>query len=370
MNCEACESKLADHATGRLDPASAEAVEHHLVACERCATFLDRVRGLYAIELDYAPEAPRELAFSPAATKSSVSLAAWVGLAAAVAATIAVALFALRDAPATADRAPESNEVTIATPRTEFVPVSISLELPTLPKSAPGAEWIEDREEARLVAEYSGKPLLEQFVCPCAGCDSVVRLLGDERFARRLDEFVRCRSTIGKGAVDVPERLSGKLIGPGLSLPAMFATDGTCSTEPVVSANTWEDVERVIADYAIDCAGEARDVSEALEGDAFARALEAMRALPKLLAAERFTDALEQLRSIEELGNRYRTRFAAEARRLEREFVTAIDAAFAHAEQLLREGGESAEEAHGIGRSLLRALEGSEYEARATALAS
>ena len=374
MNCVSCEAKLADYATARLDASIAAEVTRHVEACASCDEFLTRVRELYGLELEYRPAPPARLDVTPrpstgaSGRRKRITMITAVGVA--VAATVLFALIVRHDP---ASERPEVGGETVelgAQSAPDVVPISIRVELPDLPTAAPD-DWIEDREQAQLVADYAGKPILEQYVCDaCPTCGELTGLLDEERFAMRLDEFVRCRIVMPEVINELPSVLSARLSPSqaNAAFPAMFASDGACSTTPVLMMRTWEDVERVIADYAVDCAGDEEAFTRALDDELFGDTLDTMRALPALVDEQRFGEALEALRSIARLGEKHRTRFASEAQRLEEKLVADLESEFDRAEELRLEGERGRTRARAIGRTLLVGLKGTEFEARAVAL--
>jgi hypothetical protein len=328
MNCDRMEVLMPDHAIGRLPHEQNSKLESHLESCGACRTYLGHIRELYDVPLPYMAAPPAALVLPSERTNR------WrpVLVLAALAATVLVYFNWPRE------QAP-SGEVGVQRVKANLA--SLSIDLPELPIGSLAADWVNSESEARLLSEYSGKPMLLQYVnADCNRCLGVVRLMEEPECEGLLEEFVCFRSEVQS---DAPPSVlegrapKGKLM---LSLPAMFVRAESFSTDPSMAISCWGDVEDVVADYASNCDLQGIEILRALEDKQFEEALEQMRGLPDLMEAGSYNQVLASLQSIGGLGERYDTRFAEEAQRMENELMDELEEVVCELESMREDGGE------------------------------
>ncbi len=323
MSCELWEAKLADFATERLDAEIAYEVRRHLEACASCRAFLDGVERLYALDTALPSSPGPRAARLELATRRPFPrrAAAWaVGLAAAA----VLVFFAERRGSGADTDVPTAKLLETTTPALLPAFAAIRVDLPDLPHAPPGRGWLASREEAQRLADYSGKPLLAQYVIDvCPRCVWVNERLDREDTLALLEEFVCVRVTM---RLEEPQAIEGvePPFGFKASFPAMFVDAGGCRTDPVWAIADWTEIEGVLADYASLCDDALRADRAPLEGALFERTLAEMSSIPELVAAGRYGPALDVLARTKALGETYRTRFVPEAERMYGELSAAL----------------------------------------------
>ncbi len=350
MNCERVEELLPDHVTGRLGEYLQPEVQRHLGLCLPCSEYLEGIRELYGVPLP-TPGSPPESLRSPVLRGRSW----WPWALAGAAALILVFLRPTGDRPGSG--LPQGAE------RVKASLASLSLELPELPAATAEERWLDSEFQARLLSEYSGKPVLMQYInAECNRCLGVVKLMDDPEHELLLEEFVCFRSEVQGD--EPPKVLEGKAPAGQLmaSLPAMFVRDERCTTDPIMAISDWADVENVVADYAVSCEVKGVEIVRALEGSEFERTLEQMRGLPRLMEAGSYNQVLAELRSMGGLGETYHTRFAEEAQRMEGELLLELDDVVCELEELHGEGNQA--DAQSLAAELLPSLTDTPFEER------
>jgi len=356
MNCNSIENWLPDYAMGRLGGPEAQAVEAHLEHCSACRAYESDIQELYGVPLPLVDAPPAQLQPLPSSAKRWRSLLTWGSAAA------ALLLYFNYRAPA------EIQEQEHAAPeRASAHLASLQLALPELPNIDGSSRWIQSESEARLLSEYSGKPVLMQYInAECQRCMGVVELMEDPQRALLLEEFICFRSVV---ASDAPPSLLKDAAPEGhlmSSLPAMLVQAGHCSTSPAMAIASWEDVEDVMADYATHCEVNGVQIMRALEGQAFERALARMRDLPRLMNERSYNEVFANLKFMSGLSSQYRTRFAEEAERMQGELMEGLEGMVGDLEAMHQNDAES--EAQSMAQDLLPGLTDTPFASRVEVL--
>ncbi len=128
----------------------------------------------------------------------------------------------------------------------------------------------------------------------------------------------------------------------------------------------WDDVEGVVADFAIQCEIKGVELETPLGGREYQRALEQMRSLPRLMESGSYNQVLAQLKEMSSLGRLYRTRFAEEAERMEGELLEGLETVVGDLEALHEGAGEAS--AQGLAQDLLPGLTDTPFASRVEVL--
>lgn len=354
MNCSSMEPWLPDYATGRLGGAELRAVEAHLERCSACRAYTSDILELYDVPLPLVDAPPLRLQPMPTASKRWPTLLTWGSAAAAL-------LLYLNY------RAPAELQERAAPERAKAYLASLQLALPELPNLEGGPRWIQSESEARLLSEYSGKPVLMQYInADCQRCMGVVELMEEPQHALLLEEFICFRSVVASEAPPAVLRDTapeGQLM---TSLPAMLVRAGHCSTSPALAIASWEDVEDVVADYASQCEVNGMQILRALEGQAFERALARMRDLPRLMNEGSYNEVFANLRFMTGLRTQYRTRFIEEAERMQGELMEGLEGMVGDLEAMHQNDADS--EAQSMAQDLLPGLTDTPFASRVEVL--
>lgn len=337
MNCEHCEAKLADFVVHRLDPKIASAVQSHLARCGPCHEFFERVRALYEVPEPFVARPP--LALRRARPQRSRRVAASVLGVAAAALVLWVGLERSRPAPPA--RAP-----LVAAALTP-----IRLALPELPEPFQPGTWLRSRDEATRLAAYTGLPVLEEYVWEgCPRCKGMEPKLVPE-YLPVLDGFILYRQLANDG---LPAELEAAHpdASPGTVYPAIRVTQPGCATQAAWSVDKLATVEDVVADYYASCFLPSGDERAPLAPGLFDWALATLRAVPALVEEGRYAEAFERIAQARGLEEAYRTRFADDARALERKLVGALERRVDELEALAAGSAEERERARALAREL------------------
>lgn len=339
MNCESFELKVADLVAGRTDPDTAAELASHRAACSACRDFEARVAGLYDLEAALPAHPPAALGFPLEASPEKPRRVAGL-LVVAVAATAALVAAVWWSIQGGGEAPPKTTE--LATGPTDEDPLPIELEeirldMPQFPALLPEVgQWIDSREEAELVSEFTGRPLIQQFVLRgCVFCKGTQALLESPEYRDRLFEFVLYRETIVEPDV-LPDEIAERSDDPMLpySFPAMTVQASGCNVQPRWSIRSWEDVEEVLADYYAFCVRDQEDDRLPLDDTQYERVRGALGSLPDLVGTGGYLKAMEILGETIALADGFRTRFVDEARELEAQLLDGLDRQAARIEEL------------------------------------
>lgn len=371
MNCEHCERKLPDFLVHRLDPKVASAVQLHLGACGPCREALQRVRRLYEVPEAFRARPPARLALPrrrPRALRraaaagigiAAAGLVLFLGLRALDARDAAPTLTALAD-PGGDARQQAGAEAAALEP--------IRVRLPAAPPAfLPGA-WLTSRSEAERLAEYTGRPILEEYVWrDCPRCKGMEEVLVPE-YLPVLDDFILVRQIANDG---LPEELLAAHpdAPPHAVYPALRVVESGCETKPVWSVSNLYTVEGLVADYYASCFLLAEDERAPLDRELYDWARATLASVPALVDEGRFQQAFERLEAARALDELYRTRFVADAAALERQLRDALEERVATLEARAAQGPAQRAAVRAQARALGESLRGLPLFERVEALA-
>ena len=353
MNCEHVEKMMGDLVCGHLPQQQAEEVAKHLVLCASCAGFHRRVSFLYLVDAPSDVAAPGITA-SPPATRRSLP-ARWAPRVAAAAVLLAVGYAAAKWIdPAPVQR--QDGLISVAS----LPPIRVNV--PDLPKVGPPGDWIDSREDALLLANFSGKPLLERFdTSACSRCAVMRDVLESSSVKRLLGSFVCFRAEVGK---KVPAEIVGLQEAEELPhmLPAMRIADECCATDFRWMVGSEADLQNLIESYQGMC-----DKRRPLGDDLFQLTLEQVRSIPRLLAESRYAEAVEILDRITKLKECYRTCFPEVADDLREQIIAGLEGALEEIRTLYDQGDSSRADAIRLARQLRSQVDGLEFAKRVDA---
>lgn len=324
MNCEHCERKVPDLLVHRLDPKVASAVRLHLGSCGPCREYLERVRRLYRVPEPFRVEpglgpllTGGALALAPERPSRTRRAAAVGGGIAAALAVVALGVRVFEDGVARGRvPTPPSAQALATRP--------IRLDAPELPPPFRPGTWLASRADAERLSDYTGLPILEEYVwreCPrCRGMEEILR----PQYLPVLDAFVLYRQVANDGLPDAlraqhPDRPEGSVY------PALRVVEPACTTPATWAVDRLDTVEDLVADYYTECVAAQRDRRLALDPELFDWARSNLADVPALVAGGELREAFERLEETRALEERYRTRFAADARALEGQLVEALE---------------------------------------------
>jgi len=332
MSCREFEEKIADFATGRLEAHVAAEVGRHLSACDSCLDFAAAVRSLYGVTEAPLPHSSpvRGIPSFPDATHGRVRVARSAVAAALIIGSI-IAAFSLGrwDRP----RRDESGGAGAGTALASVPLLAVEVTLPSVPAYRVGT-WIESREEAELLASFTGRPLLEQVRYPhCPICIGAQQTLDRPEARAALAGFVLCRS-------DVEAELPGWLeeaipANPDrFPLPAMRVTEGELETEARVGVSTVESLLELVAEWRALEARRDTDERGPIDAAEFAECSRRLARIAKLVEARDFTEAVRSLDELSRIADRSGTAFASVAAELRTELLDSFERQLAEIERL------------------------------------
>lgn len=318
MNCEHCERKLADFAVHRLDPKIASAVQSHLARCGPCRELLERVHVLYGVPEPFAAAPPAALRLPLTEESERLARRPLRRVAAALLGVAAAALVLWIGLGRARPSAPQRSPAVV----TALTPIRVAL--PELPGPFEPGKWHDSREEALLLAAYTGRPVLEEYVWKgCPRCKSMEYEL-QPAYLPILGDFVLYRQLADKG-LPAEVEATHPALPQEISYPAIRITEPGCATKPVWEVGNLRTVEDVVADYFATCFLPSEDERAPLDAGLYDWALATLRAVPALVEDGRYAEAFEHIEEARRLEEAYRTRFADDARTLERSLTGALE---------------------------------------------
>ena len=335
MNCEQAEASMGDLICGRLPAERAARVSDHIAICEPCAAHHRKVRTLYLVEppddliLPERWRAPIQAAGLPRQLKT-------YGVRVAAAALLILVGYNL--APIARERAAEQGA---RASRDSLLP--IRLQMPDLPTLSSTDRWGQSRDEALLLARYSGKPLLEHVNAPLGGAMGGLSPADRKQLSTVLDRFVYCQSMSESDGRDAC---------------VLKIDDGQCDVR-VIPIGRGDQLEGVLASLPACCDGKPPLSNQLLE-----QSLLRVRSVPNLLAGGLYREALDQLRKVVQLEQAYRTCFPEVARMLSTQITEGLERNAEQIEALYQGDAEERVQAIRWARSLVEQVEGLEIGKR------
>lgn len=347
MSCDRIEEQVADFATGRLEASVAAEVARHLAGCASCRAFAEEVRSLY-VEVEAPLPHPSP---APAYPLLSARPSGWPPIArGAIAASILIGLILAIHAAGGGGRAPRD-----ASPRSIAVPedadpgpalaslplLDVEVTLPRVPSDYRVGTWLDSREEAELLASFTGRPLLEQYRFPqCPICIGAEKTLDRPEARAALAGFVLYRGNV---ELEMPNWLEEAIpANPDLfPLPAMRVTEGELETAPRLGVSTLESLLDLLREWNALAAGRGADASGSIDAPAFAECTRRLSEVAELVEARSFTEAVQSLEELIRVGARSGTAFAPCAEQVRDQLQRSFDLQLAEIERLY--GGSESE---------------------------
>lgn len=301
MDGRDAELLIPDYVAGRLDDETRREVADAIDRSPDLARYRDRVERFYRLDVDIAVER------RPAA-RSGGRLRRAAAAAIVLVFGTALAWTATRsDTPTPAPSAP---------------PITLEVELPEIPADDGAGRWARDVHEARLVSEYTGKPMLAVYSFgPCPRCAAMEPVLDSDAMRELLSGFA-CHREIFTREIPLPLVMRQAEVRASivLHMPAVIITADGVDFDTLYDVDELADVERHVARFT----AHRKHPAALLEGAAFHEARDLVLGAPARLRAGAWRDVLADLDRVEELARPAGSRFGDLARELRRRIRAAV----------------------------------------------